>query len=152
MNTHNKFNISRARDCAFILSGTHDFVAFRGAFRGNERGKIQNTICNVQNITIENEGEDFGQSFPSCSTYKVTITGDRFLYKMVRFLVGTIVQYGTNDEKSLQEVHHALSFGEWRSTNNSTSNVRLCAPANGLVLDHIDYGDKWRFTWMVNSI
>ena len=135
------------------MSGTHDFKAFRGAFRGNERGKVQDTICTIQHITIVEEGEDFGQSFPSCSTYKVTITGDRFLYKMVRFLVGTIISYGTNDDRPLQEVVDALTLGEWKvNDNNDVSTYpRLCAPANGLVLDHIDYGNKWVFSWISNS-
>ena len=73
----------RAKECASTLCGRHDFAAFRGAFRGNERGKVQdNTICNLQSIKIEIEKDDeFSQSMPSFNTYKITITGDRFLYK-----------------------------------------------------------------------
>ncbi len=141
---------------------------------------MQDTVCTIQNITIVEEGGDggdggvfgFGQpesepqsklksksSFPSCVTYKVIITGDRFLYKMVRFLVGTIVLYGTDDNRQLQELSDALTLGEWKvnhqKNNNSNktvaTNTRLCAPANGLVLDNIDYGDKWKFNWIINS-
>jgi len=137
------FNISRAQECANILCGKHDFVAFKGAFRGNERGKIQNTVCNVQSITVEHDnGNKLESSLPSCNTYKVTVTGDRFLYKMVRFLVGTIVQYGTDDERSLEEINHLFN-------DDLTPNPRLCAPSNGLVLDHVDFGNKWIFNWTI---
>jgi tRNA pseudouridine(38-40) synthase len=145
------FEISRAQECASILRGEHDFIAFRGAFRGNERGKIQNTICRLQEITITEE-ED-GDQFPFCTTYKVTVTGDRFLYKMMRFIVGTLVEYGIKEKLSLQEVSNALSTGEWGGVvDDAPSCPRTCAPANGLVLDNIDYGDKWDFDWIAESL
>lgn len=151
-NSSKSFNVSRAQECASILCGKHDFIAFRGAFRGNERGKVQDTICTLNKITVaERDKEDLSKFYlPSCITYKVTVTGDRFLYKMVRFLVGTIIQYGLNEDRCLQDVQDALSSGNLHNDGDSTSNPRLCAPSNGLVLDYIDYGDKWKFNWIIS--
>ena len=64
--------------------GEQDFIAFRGAFRGNERGKVQNTICCISDLIICDEGTEV-VPFPLCKTYYIEISGDRFLYKMVRF-------------------------------------------------------------------
>ena len=64
---------------------------------------------------------------------------------MVRFLVGFMVHYGTNPTNtSLQEVRDTLSTGEW-----SNDIPRICAPANGLILEKIEYGDDVEFNWMV---
>ncbi len=144
------FDLQYAIDCASILCGRHDFKPFRGAFRGNERGKVQDTICTVSSITIEEEAKNeyarntvYASS--CCRTYKVTIVGDRFLYKMVRFLVGFIVFYGTNSKTtSLQQVHDILSKGEWDDV------PRICAPAYGLILEQIEYGNDLEFNWIVS--
>ena len=70
---------------------------------------------------------------------------------MVRFLVGTIVQYGTNEDRSLQVVKDALSYGAWHCSDDDSSYPRLCAPANGLLLKHIDYGNEWKFDWIATD-
>ena len=145
------FNITRARECCTILSGEHDFIGFRGAFRGNERGKVQDTVCNIHSITIDliNNKE---QILPSCDTYRITVSGNRFLYKMVRFLVGTIVQYGTKPDIPLRVIRQALKGNEYHSVSTTSddpkSNTRFCAPPNGLILDKIDYGEGWSFDWI----
>ena len=103
----------------------------------------------IDSITIEVEKDDYFSSIvdPLCHTYKVTIVGDRFLYKMVRFLVGLMVHYGTNPTNtSLQQVQNILSTGEW-----SSDIPRKCAPANGLILEKIEYGEDIKFNWMVRA-
>ena len=85
---------------------------------------------------------------------------------MVRFLVGMIVQYGIHDDRSLEDIRDALSSASatsnWNGNNSiddsntssspsSSSYPRLCAPANGLVLEDINYGDKLTFNWIIAS-
>ncbi len=149
------FDLDRARECAEILSGTHDFVAFRGAFRGSERGKVQDTVCTLYKISVN---EILSDSV-LCKTFVIDITGDRFLYKQVRFLVGTIVQYGKNRKINKNDVINILESKEWHGSDNSGSNKedvtvipRCCAPAQGLCLKRVIFEDDCIFDWIVQTL
>jgi len=139
----NNFDIERAKICANVLRGNHNFIAFRGAFRGSERGKLQDTYCNIMDICIS---EDYSTttSFTICKSYHIDIKGDRFLYKMVRFLVGCIVQYSTNDNMQIQNVIDALEKDEWKGH-------RMCAPAHGLCLMNVHFLSSIEFDWTANK-
>lgn len=92
-------------------------------------------------------------SLPENVTFQISITGDRFLYKMVRFIVGTIVAAGLH-RISEDEVKSALENGSWCSSyeyngnicNNKSNNI-FCAPSHGLVLDKVYYSDEFQFNW-----
>jgi len=142
-----KFDLDRAKECAQLFVGEQDFIAFRGAFRGNERGKVQNTICCISDLIICDEGTEV-VPFPLCKTYYIEISGDRFLYKMVRFLVGTIVQYATTERISLEDVKNALATGRWNMNHDEHELPRFCAPPNGLSLKCVHYDMEWMFDWM----
>lgn len=136
----NTFDIERANICADVLKGSHDFSGFRGAFRGSERGRSQDTICNIFDISIS---EDiWADSSSICKTYQIEITGDRFLYKMVRFIVGFIVQFSQNDGIEIQGIMDALD-------NQECSFPRVCAPAHGLRLIKVHYPSSIDFQWIV---
>ena len=67
------------RAASVILVGRHDFAAFCAA------GSSPNsTIRTVQRFDIEQED----------STLRMQVVGDGFLYKMVRLMVGTLVEVG----------------------------------------------------------
>ncbi len=91
------------------LIGKHDFSAF-----ANESEK--NPICNIESIFFK----DFFQ-----------IKGDRFLYKMVRNLVGTLVYIGSGKlpEDSIPSI--------LRSKDRKKGGVT--APAHGLYLHEVFY-------------
>ena len=139
-----------------MFKGTHDFVAFRGAFRGNERGKIQDTICTMFDVSIcEEEGgkEKKNVSMALCKTYCIDITGDRFLYKQVRFLVGAIVQYATNASVTKNDIVAMLESGDWGNSDDDVDDSkkqpfqRFCAPPHGLCLKKVEYEAAWDFEW-----
>lgn len=169
-----KFDVEAASKCADLFVGRHDFIAFRGAFRGSERGRVQeNTICNLSAVKIEREVEDtidcvgdsplenivVGGNFEEATqngpltTYTVTVTGDRFLYKMVRFLVGSIVAVGLA-KLPIKAVENALKQGAWveddlsKGKRNGKKDV-ICAPSHGLVLDDVKFEQGIVFDWMV---
>lgn len=77
-------------------------------------------------------------------TFTVSITGDRFMYKMVRNIVGTIVAVacGHND---LEDIQQALSTKRWG--NGPSGSRRICAPARGLKLVEVNYPDDVHFDW-----
>lgn len=75
----------RMRTAAECVVGTHDFSCFQAA--GAEPGKT--TVRTVKSLTITEEplGEDGRDIF-------IDITGDGFLYNMVRIITGTLVEVG----------------------------------------------------------
>lgn len=73
-------------------------------------------------------------SSSSTTTYQFRITGDRFLYHMVRLMVGCLVKIGTG-ALSLNDVHDALQ----QSQDAVAYSKALCAPAQGLVLSRVLY-------------
>jgi tRNA U38,U39,U40 pseudouridine synthase TruA len=165
------FNLERALAAANLFADSNDpnmsidtakardYDAFRSAFRGTDRGRVQSTTCKLWECRIIPERKEL---FPSWETYEglscatpdstdghmhhggrlgkamadsftVVITGDRFLYKMVRNIVGTIVAVGCGHIE-IDEVRIALETGKW-----SEKVRRICAPARGLTLTHVYY-------------
>lgn len=77
-------------------------------------------------------------------TFTVSITGDRFMYKMVRNIVGTIVAVACGHNE-LEDIHQALSTRAWG--NGPSGSRRICAPARGLKLVEVNYPDEIHFDW-----
>lgn len=118
------------RQACSCLQGRHDFAAFRGAARGpdDKRRRIdQDTVCTIHSITIEEAA-----TWQNTTTFTLEVKGDRFLYKMVRFLVGAVVAVG-QDKLSVDDVDRLLETGVRRE------NEFECAPAHGLVLHDVEY-------------
>lgn len=47
-----EFELEKARSMAAVFVGTHDFSAFRAAFRGNERGRVKDPMCTIFSIDL----------------------------------------------------------------------------------------------------
>ena len=121
--------------CQELLMGTHDFAALRGAPRGSDdrrRQEMESTICILSEVELHEVIDE--STFPGSplSTYTLTVTGDRFLYKMMRFLVGALVAVGT-DKLTMEDVQHALESKSWQGKQFT------CAPPHGLILKHVQY-------------
>jgi tRNA pseudouridine38-40 synthase len=153
-----------------LLQGTHNFSAFQGAPRGaNEKQKrikqressllssSSSTICtlnciniDVQHPAIAHDDEEyyFPGVEPPVRNYNIIIKGDRFLYKMVRFIVGSLVAIG-NGKLELDDIQRAIDTGSWDIIDDPSDRRKQfeCAPAHGLVLTHVDYGDEVFFDW-----
>ena len=175
------FDVEAAREAARCFVGTHDFAAFRGAFRGSERGRVQEAECTLSLVSIGPEGEGdnvaaadragtpiFDDDYAiggseeqlrpvelrPLRTYVVTVRGDRFLYKMVRFLVGSIVSVGVG-KASVEDVRSALDCGRWGEVEQGAgeqpserrSGERICAPSHGLMLQDVSYPSEVPFEW-----
>lgn len=80
----------------------------------------------------------------SPQTFTVAITGDRFMYKMVRNIVGTIVAVACGHNE-LEDIQQALSTRSWG--NGPSGSQRICAPARGLKLVEVKYPDDVHFDW-----
>jgi tRNA pseudouridine38-40 synthase len=155
-----KLDIEKMKQICEVLQGTHDFSAFQGAPRGpdDKRRRLAQpstpraATCTLTNVDIIKEEPPIDDYYfpgvtPPIQTYKVVVTGDRFLYKMIRFLVGSLVAVG-NGKLELEDVERAMETGNWNAPGEANRRKQFeCAPAHGLVLRHADYGDDMSIEW-----
>lgn len=105
---HLPLDLAKMRKAAQDLLGTRDFSAF-----ANE--KEENPICTITSIEIEEN--------------LIKIKGDRFLYKMVRNLVGTLVYVGLGKLDNISQI----------LTSKNRTSAGITAPAHGLYLHQVFY-------------
>jgi tRNA pseudouridine38-40 synthase len=97
------------------LLGKHDFAAFCASGTSTE-----NMVCTVNDARLSLDG----------GVHIFTISADRFIYKMVRSIVGTLIDIGRG---RLDTTIDAIIAGKDRKNAGET------APACGLVLDYVEY-------------
>jgi len=124
-------DINLMKEGAKLLLGQNNFKAFMGSFRGSERGKdgTIDTLCTLAALDI------FCSTELKSPMVNFVFQGDRFLYKMIRNMVGSLVLVGRK-ELSLTDIKGSLVNGFFESNN---SNPKLCAPPHGLTLDYVKY-------------
>lgn len=103
------------REGARFIVGTHDFKSFE-ASGGNPR---ETTVRTISDLTVEEEGD----------RTVIEVTGDGFLYNMVRIMVGTLVEVGTG--KRTPDQIRCILDGRDRQLAGFT------APPQGLYLKEI---------------
>jgi len=107
-----------------IIQGEHCFRAF-AAKRGNET-----------------EGTSYTRRLTRCDLsvlpngYRITYTGNGFLYKMVRLLTGSVV-YAAQGRLRLDDLHGLLD----QPSSLPNGRAPYCAPPDGLVLDRVIYDE-----------
>lgn len=108
-------DIELMREAAGYMVGTHDFKAFQSA-GGEER---ETTVRTVSQVTVDRQDTDV----------IIQVTGNGFLYNMVRIMAGTLIEAGTGKctPESVKEVIDSLDRGSAGPT----------APASGLYLKEI---------------
>jgi tRNA pseudouridine38-40 synthase len=109
-------NISAVKECAEVLIGEHDFRAF-SASGSSEKS----TVRRLFSVDTEQQG----------GLIRFTVVGNGFLYKMMRLIVGTLLEVGSG-KLSLEQVRQLLKTGE-RGKGGAT------APPQGLYLLKVFY-------------
>lgn len=112
-------DVEKMRQGAMYLVGEHDFVSFC-----NVRTNTEDTVRIVDSINIEQDGPDI----------TIRITGNGFLYNMVRIIAGTLIRVGRGfyTPERVKEILEAKERTE----------AGVTAPPNGLVLVEICYGQR----------
>ena len=110
-----KLDLDKMRQAAALLVGEHDF----SAFCANKHMK-KSTVRRVDSIQIQTVGEEL----------RFTITGNGFLYNMVRIMVGTLVEVGQGS-RSVESIPRL--FGAARSESG------MLMPPQGLCLMEVGY-------------
>lgn len=103
---------------AAMIMEYSDFTSF-----SKKRTQVTSHICDISKSIWTKEG--------NCLVYEVT--GNRFLRGMVRGLVGTMLQAGRG--KYDVELFQKILEGD------AASKVDFSAPAHGLMLEKVSYGD-----------
>ncbi len=74
------FDFERAKGAASAFLGTHDFVGFASA-----RTEVSSTVRTITKISLTRKKPNH---------YCLSVTGDGFLYNMVRIIAGTLIEIG----------------------------------------------------------
>ncbi|MBP5242073.1 MAG: tRNA pseudouridine(38-40) synthase TruA [Clostridia bacterium] len=114
-------NVEKKREAAGVLEGEHDFKAFCAA---NSTAKT--TVRTVYEIRIEEEKD----AFQNC-VLRIYVTGNGFLYNMVRTLAGTLLDVGFS-RRGIADIERALKQGDRESVGKTM-------PAKGLCLLSVRY-------------
>ncbi len=112
------FRLDREKieQAARYIRGRHNFSSFSSA--GSNR---KNKICNIKRIDIKKRR----------GMYIVEVEGDRFLYRMVRNVVGSLVETGRGRFHP-SDMKRVLNKRDRRFAGP-------CAPASGLILRRVIY-------------
>ena len=110
-----ELDIPAMEQAAQLLLGEHDFSAFCA-----KRNSKKSTVRRIDSLTIERQGEELVFS----------VTGNGFLYNMVRIMVGTLIEVGLH--KRTADSIPAL-FGARRVE------AGYLVPAQGLCLMEVTY-------------
>ncbi len=101
------------RKAAHIFEGARDFRPFC-------QTKDRDGICHVRRVRVTAAGDEVA----------VSVEGDRFLYKMVRRIVGALVACGSG-RLTQKDIRAALAGRPFQPFQT--------APACGLLLDSVEY-------------
>jgi len=115
-NISEQLDLSAMEEGARHLTGTHDFLAFCS----NKHFK-KSSVRTVHSITIRRIGPEV----------IIDVTGDGFLYNMVRIMVGTLVEIGRG-ARPASSVPEILG-------SRKRENAAAMAPAQGLYLMEVKY-------------
>lgn len=115
-----KLDLDLMRQAAAYIEGTHDFACFQAA-GGEER---ETTVRTVWQLQIHAAGNDV----------YIMITGDGFLYNMVRIITGTLVEVGLG-KRSPESVSKTIDSQDRQKAGHT-------APPQGLYLKEVYYDAK----------
>ncbi len=104
------------------FEGTHDFRAF-SAKRNDGKDEVRDTTRTIYSAKV---------NFTSSEEFELEFTGNGFLYKMVRLMVGASIQV-CRGKRDLDQIREQLKSGI------GSGKAPLCAPSDGLRLVKVRY-------------
>ena len=122
-----RLRVSRALDLAAMrraaasFVGEHDFAAFTA----NPQRPVESTVRRVFSVEVAAEDDS--------PEVEIRVSGEGFLYKMVRSMAGFLLAVGTGKERP-------EAVAEVLASRVRTARVES-APAHGLILWRVWYGD-----------
>ena len=111
-----KLDIDKMNEACNKLVGTHDFIGFSSLKKSKK-----STVRTINEISIQKEG----------NLLHFTFVGEGFLHKMVRIMMGTLLEIGAG----IKEPEYIDTIFE----SKTRSNAGMTVPAQGLFLDEVYY-------------
>ncbi len=121
--------IESLRAAAKLCVGERDFKAFCAA-----NSSVKTTVRNVYSIEIEEKFAKIGAAGDTLREIEIYVTGNGFLYNMVRTMTGEILALAEG-KRTAESLQKAFETGR-RELLDKTM------PAKGLTLFNVDYGDR----------
>jgi tRNA pseudouridine38-40 synthase len=121
---HGQIDVEAMRQAARMLIGRHDFASF--SVTG---GQSKTTTREISRIELELSNDQ---------QLSLKIEADGFLYRMVRVIVGLLVEIGRG-RRSPRSIEALLSQPRFGA-------ARAMAPPHGLCLVHVDYPSSFAIT------
>ena len=115
---HHPLDVEKMQQAASYLVGEHDFKSFCSI-----HAQVETTVRRIDALTVDKK-EDI---------ITIRITGNGFLYNMVRIIAGTLIRVGTGEYKP-EQIPEILAAKD-REMAGPT------APAHGLTMIGIEYED-----------
>ena len=116
---HYPLDVEQMSEAASYLVGTHDFASFCAA-----NAQVKSTVRTIYSCTAQKEND----------IITIRVTGNGFLYNMVRIIAGTLIEVGAGKRRPV-EIKDIL-VAENRDAAGPT------APAQGLTMMGIEYEEK----------
>ena len=116
---HHKLDVDKMKQAASYLVGEHDFKSFCAV-----GAQVKTTTRTIYSCEVEKDGNDI---------ITIRVTGNGFLYNMVRIIAGTLIRVG-GGEMAPDEIPQILGKKD-RTAAGPT------APAHGLTMMGIEYED-----------
>ncbi len=115
---HYPLDTDAMKEAAKYFAGEHDFAGFCSA-----QADVDSTVRTIYNIEVR-DGD--GSRSPYCGRIDIYVTGNGFLYNMVRIIAGTLIDVGNGKIKPSDIPDIIASCDRDRAGNT--------APAKGLTL------------------
>lgn len=111
-----KLDINKMKKAVEFFIGEHDFASFQ-----NTGSNVRTTIRTIYDFTIDTSGD----------IISISITGNGFLYNMVRIIIGTLIQVGIGkiDPTDITEIINS----------RNRKNAGPTAPPQALCLQEVYY-------------
>jgi tRNA pseudouridine38-40 synthase len=109
-------NTDRMEAATAFLVGKHDFSSFK-----NSNSLVRSNVRTIFDLTVSRIGD----------TVTISVTGDGFLYNMVRIIAGTLIEVGLGDI-SPEDMENILK-------SKDRTKAGRTAPASGLCLEEVFY-------------
>lgn len=113
---HYPLDVEQMSEAASYMVGTHDFASFCAA-----NAQVKSTVRTIYSCTAQKEND----------IITIRVTGNGFLYNMVRIIAGTLIEVGAGKRRP-EEIKDILA-AENRDAAGPT------APAQGLTMMGIEY-------------
>ena len=105
-----KIDLDKVKSASKLFLGEHDFLAF-----SSTGSSVNSTIRRIYSIKVEKRGLDV----------KISITGNGFLYNMVRIICGTLLEIGCG-KRTEQDVLSAFFTKNRKFAGKTLSAKGLC--------------------------